>query len=159
MKLTKDQCDTVKDGGPQLDGCVSAKVKCGDTIIGNTRGGVNRYGTHFYEHNKCTPATTDHDGGDERVYELDLPEPQTRALVYLDKPCGNLDLAAVLDDTDACPTGDGDYLRCEEELKSGREHVDLFNNNPAKWFLIVEGQKDAEGSFALTIQCEKWGSK
>jgi hypothetical protein len=158
--LTASQCDDMQDGGPLMGDseCLSGTITCGDVIIGNTRGGVKRYDTKFYEHSFCTPGTTQHDGGDERVYLLELTEPQVRAIVYLDTPCANLDLAAVKYNSDYCPSDSSNIPQCEMYPKSGttREKVDLYNNNPTKWYIIVEGQGNEEGSFALTVQCEKW---
>jgi hypothetical protein len=156
--LSPDQCGTLNEGGGLQDDCVTAEVHCGETIIGHTRGGTNRFNTRFYEANFCTPATTQHDGGDERVYILDLPDPQTRALVYLDTPCANLDLAALKYSGDTCPSNSSNLPQCEMFPKDGkkREKLDLYNNDPTRWWIVVEGQGEEEGAFALTVQCIKW---
>lgn len=156
--ITAGQCSQLTDGGAVNGDCVTAEVSCGETIIGHTRGGIQRFDTRFYEAMFCTPATTNHDGGDERVYVLELPEPRTRALVYLDTPCADLDLGAVLYNSDYCPSKSSTINRCEMTRKPGtkREMVDLWNDVPSKWYLIVEGVGDEEGAFALTVQCEKW---
>ncbi len=158
--LTGSQCGAMSDGGPVGgDGCVTAELHCNETIVGNTNGGVAKFDTRFYEQFFCTPATTNHDGFDERVYRLKL-EPDTRALVYLDTPCADLDLAAVKFSGDECPTGSSMVNQCEELIQSGtkREKVDLWNQGDSQWYVIVEGKDDEEGSFALTVQCEhlKW---
>lgn len=158
--LTGSQCSSMSDGGPMGgDGCVTADIHCGEVVYGNTRGGVDQYDTRFYEQFFCTPATTDHDGGDERVYRLQL-EPDTRALVYLDTPCADLDLAAVKYSSDSCPSKSSVINQCEEQIQSStkREKVDLWNQGASTWYIIVEGKDDEEGSFGLTVQCEhlKW---
>ena len=121
---------------------------------------MKRFSTRFYEKNFCTPATTQHDGGDERVYRFATTENWTRAIVYLDTPCGNLDLGAVKHEGGECPTLDTMINRCEMNVLPGsrREKVDLFNDDPSTWYLIVEGQGDEEGAFSLTVQCEQWKS-
>jgi hypothetical protein len=157
--ITSAQCSTLTDGGDVRDGqCVTDTIECGQTIIGHTRGGVRRFDTGFYESAFCTPATTNHDGGDERVYKLDLPNPQMRAIATLDTPCGNLDLAAVKYSGDVCPSASSNIGQCEMYPKAGtkREVVDMFNNHPTTWWLIVEGQDDSEGAFSLTVQCLNW---
>jgi len=149
----------MQDGGPLADAeCLTAEIHCGETIIGHSRGGVKRYNTRFYEANFCTPGTTQHDGGDERVYLLRLTEPQTRAIVYLDSPCGNLDLAALKSNSEQCPSAGANLSQCEMNIKPGtqREKVDLWNNDPTNWWLVVEGQGNEEGAFSLTVQCEPW---
>ena len=159
--ITQAQCSTISDGGP-LEGsneCLTAKIACGETVIGHTRGGVNLYNTKFYEQKFCTPATTQHDGGDERVYLLELPEPNTRAIVYLDTPCADLDLAAMqYASGNHCPSNSSNVPRCEMTRKEGtaREKVDLFNDSPSQWWIVVEGVGDEEGAFSLTVQCEEW---
>ena len=157
--ITSGQCNDMTDGGELADqDCVTGEIHCGETIIGHTRGGVNRYNTRFYESNFCTPATTRHDGGDERVYLLDLQEEQTRAIVYLDTPCANLDLAALKSNGTQCPSPSTSLSQCEMWPQSGtkREKVDLWNNHASQWWLVVEGQGEEEGAFALTVQCLKW---
>ncbi len=156
--LTAAQCQDMTDGGPVREDGVTAELHCGETVLGHTRGGIQRYGTRFYESQFCTPATTQHDGGDERLYILDLPDPQTRAIVYLDTPCANLDLAAIKYSGDIPPSTGSNSPQCEMFPKDGtkREKVDLYNNDPTRWWIVVEGQGDDEGAFALSVQCVKW---
>ncbi len=157
--ISYDQCDDMADGGGLIDDeCVTAEIGCGEVLVGHTRGGIHKFDTKFYERNFCTPATTQHDGGDERVYLLTLPDDRTRAIVYLDTPCGNLDLAAIKYDSEYCPSDSSNIPQCEMWPKNGttREKVDLYNDHPAKWWIVVEGQGNEEGAFGLTVQCEKW---
>jgi hypothetical protein len=143
-----------------MNECLTAEIKCGDTVVGHTRGGISRFDSEFYAKNFCTPATTEHTSGDERVYLLRLPEEPTRALVYLDTPCANLDIAAFSTSGggETCPDASTAISRCEMNVRPGhtREQVDLFAKNTMEWWIVVEGQKDEEGAFALTVQCEKW---
>lgn len=158
--LLEAQCSDLQDGGEvQGPGCLTSKITCGEVVIGHTRGGTDRYDTRFYEQNRCTPATTDHDGGDERAYLLEMPPGERRALVWLDTPCADLDLAAVLlpMDQEACPEGDAQVPRCEMRRRKGteREHLELVtqSKSPSRWLLLVEGVDDHEGAFSLTVQC------
>ena len=161
--ITDADCQSMTDGGALAAGsdCITAEIHCGDTIKGHTRGGVEKFDSKFYESAFCTPATTSHKTGDERVYLLDLKDPQMRAIVYLDTPCANLDLAAMKYNGATCPSSASDVLQCEMNVQDGtkREKVDLFNNDPTKWWIVVEGRDDEEGAFALTVQCEKWGTQ
>ena len=62
--------------------------------MGHTIGGVQRFDSRFYEKQFCTPRITNHDGGNERVYTLEMPEGDWTAYVTLDSPCADLDVAA-----------------------------------------------------------------
>lgn len=155
--ISAANCSDLADGGPVAGpGCITATVSCGDTVAGHTRGGTNTFDTRFYEAKYCTPATTNHDSGDERVYALTMPAGDHRALVYLDSPCADLDLAAVrVSGFDTCPTIASDVPQCEMWPKPStqREKVELVSQGPSTWLLVVEGKGDAEGAFGLTVRC------
>ncbi|HHO52467.1 MAG TPA: hypothetical protein ENK18_16755 [Deltaproteobacteria bacterium] len=151
------QCDDLDDGGP-VNGpsCITDRISCGDTIIGHTKGGVQLYDTRFWEKKFCWPATVQHDGGDERVYRLDMPRGEWRAFVWLDTPCADLDMMAIKFNDDRCPTIDHSLPRCEAMLKKGarnRERIELVHQGEATWYIVVEGRDDEEGAFALHVQC------
>src|SRR5688500_15272763 len=57
--VTSANCDDLADGGPvNGPGCITGEIKCGDTIVGHTLGGVERFDSKFYEKKFCTPRTT-----------------------------------------------------------------------------------------------------
>jgi hypothetical protein len=153
--VTSGNCEDVSDGGPvDGPGCVTATLQCGDTVIGHTVGGVRRFDSRFYEKKHCTPATTNHDGGEERVYRLEMPEGEWRAFVWMDTPCANLDLFALRWNGEDCPTVDHNVNACEYgQLLNGSERVELVHQGEATWFLVVEGRGEEEGPFALHVQC------
>lgn len=154
--VTSSQCEELEDGGPvNGPGCVTSRISCGETIVGHTGGGVRRFDTKFYEKKFCWPATEDHDGGEERVYRLDMPDGEWHAFVWLDTPCADLDLFALKWNGDDCPTMGHNVAQCEANLKAGarQERVDLVHQGQATWFLVVEGKRDEEGPFALHVQC------
>ena len=94
--ITSANCGDLEDGGaPAGPDCISGTLSCGDTVAGHTRGGSHAFDTRFYESKYCTPATTRHDTGGERVYALTMPEGDHRARIFLDSPCADLDLAAI----------------------------------------------------------------
>ena len=92
--LSRSQCNELQSGGP-TEGCITGEIHCGETVVGHTRGGVKVFDTAFYEAKFCTPATTEHAGGDERVYRFKMPEGKYTAVATLDTPCADLDLAAI----------------------------------------------------------------
>lgn len=157
--MTAENCQDLQHGGPVAGPeCVTQKVKCGDVIYGHTLGGTQVFDTKFYEHHQCTPATTDHDGGDERIYLFEFPEGDNSAWVWLDTPCADLDLAAIRlpEGTEGCPGMDRYIRQCEMWPKPGtrREKVLMVSQGPSKWMIAVEGKGNEEGAFALTIQCK-----
>lgn len=152
-----DQCDDIDHGG-KLKGpdCITDTIQCGQTIVGHTAGGVNRYNTRFYEKNFCTPALTNHDGGDERVYKLHMPAGDRVALVTLDSPCADVDMAALKwNDSGKCPSGDSMIHQCEmwPQPKGAREQVKLVSQKETTWLVVVEGKDEHEGAFSISVQC------
>jgi len=156
--VTSGQCDELSDGGPVAGpGCITSTIQCGDTIIGHTAGGVDRFDTRFYEKKFCWPGTVQHDGGGERVYKLEMPSGEWRAFVWMDSPCADLDLFALKWDGDDCPTEASMVRQCEAVLKAGKkqELVELVHQGEATWYVVVEGRGAEEGAFALHIACRE----
>lgn len=159
--VTKDMCDDQPDGGPVPGpGCITADIECGQTVIGHTKGGVERFDTRFYESHFCWPATENHEGGDERVYRLTVPPGEWRTFVWMDSPCADLDLFAMKWDGDDCPSPSANFNICEAALVNGvgDERIELVSQRrdlPTTWFVVVEGKRDAEGMFAIHTQCRE----
>lgn len=156
--VTSAQCDQLADGGPVTGpDCLSGILTCDQAMIGHTKGGVARYDSRFYEKSFCTPFTTDHDGGEERVYRLDVPEGEWHYEVWMDSPCADLSLFAIKGgDAETCPQPGSLIRGCEASVSRGtsREHVDIINQGgEATWFVVVEGRDDEEGAFALHVAC------
>ena len=156
--IQKEMCDDLDRGGKvEGPGCITADIKCGDSIVGHTKGGTKNFDTKFYEKKFCTPATTDHDSGDERVYRLQMPDGEWTANVYLETPCADLDLAAmVFDGAEDCPTIKDSVPRCEmwPQKRGKPEKVRLVSQRKTTWLVVVEGKAMDEGAFALHVECE-----
>jgi hypothetical protein len=155
--MERSECNAMTDGGPLTAGCITKEIKCGEILKGHTLGGVKNFDTKFYERGTCTPGLTNHDGGDERVYILNMPDGDHKAIVTLDTPCADLDLAAFKYKGDDCPDPSTTVSRCEMWPKDGnqRERVELVTQHPSTWFIIVEGKDEEEGAFALTVECRE----
>lgn len=153
--IVGSQCDDITDGGPLSGpGCATSELKCNETIIGHTVGGNKNFDTTFYEKKFCTPATTNHDGGQERVYRLELPEGDWSAAITLDTPCANLDLFAIRWDDAECPNPDHLVPNCEATVGDWkRKSVRVASNHKSTWWVVVEGVGNEEGAFSLTTQC------
>ncbi len=154
--VTSDDCGTITEGGPVTSDCVTAEVQCGETIVGHTIGGVRRYDSDFYQENFCTPALTNHDGGEERIYRLHVPDGDWTAFVTLDTPCADLDMGAMKWQSDeTCPPSNAVITHCDMWPAKGteRERVTLSTQHETNWFIVVEGKNDEEGAFSLSVQC------
>jgi len=155
--VQEEQCDDLDHGGPNNGpDCITDTISCGDTLIGHTRGGVTRFDSKFYEKHFCTPYTTNHDSGEERVYQLEMPEGDWKAFVYLDTPCADLDMAGIRWSGDTCPTVRHTPTQCEmypDAYGGGREYMELVSQGNSTWLIVVEGKNDDEGAFALHVQC------
>jgi hypothetical protein len=154
--LDKSQCNDLSDGGPLLvDDCVTNMLKCNETIIGHTIGGVQRYDTKFYEKHFCTPGYYDYNGGDERIYRLDVPDHDHIAVVTMDSPCADLDLAGFKWKDKTCPQTNHLFDYCEMWPKDGnkREQIRLVSQSATSFYVVVEGKGGEEGPFSLTVQC------
>jgi hypothetical protein len=158
--ISRKQCGDLTDGGAAAGpGCATAEIECGQTIIGHTKGGGKMFNTRFYEKHFCTPATTNHNGGDERVYYARAPEGRKRLWFTLDSPCADLDLAVIkYEGGGECPSIDSNIQDCEMWPKDGRkrEIVDVTSTGASDWLAVIEGKDDFEGAFALTLQCVDW---
>lgn len=151
-----EHCALLDHGGPVAGpDCVTATISCGDTIVGHTAGGVDRYDTAMWEQAFCWPATVPHDSGGERVYRLDMPAGEWRAFVWLDSPCADLDLMAMQHQGETCPGTGHRVSRCEAALRQGRgrEQIELVSQGETTWYVVVEGRGEADGAFALQVEC------
>ena len=152
--ITAAQCNDMTDGGPlNVDDCITDEIECGETVVGHTIGGINRFDTRFYEKNFCTPATTNHDSGDERVYRLRVPEGDHTqwSLSTLHVPIWTW-LSAK---GDTCPSNATIIHHCDmwPTDGTGRERVQLASQHATNWYIVVEGKNDYEGPFSITVQC------
>lgn len=158
--MDAQNCGDLLDGGPVAGpDCVTQVVQCNQVVYGHTLGGTDRFDSRFYEIHMCTPRTTDHDSGDERVYLLEMPEGDHRVKAWLDTPCADLDLTVMtVPDSTTCPTKDQGLLKiCDMWPKPGkqREHVEISTQGKTHVMFVVEGKNKDEGAFALTIQCNE----
>lgn len=159
--LTEDQCGDITEGGP-VNGpdCVTAKIKCGETIIGHTKGGVNRFNTDFYVNSRCWPGTRNKNGGDERVYQWVFDDDEmmkgidrTYIIASIDTPCADLDITGIRStDAKKCPTSDRICDMPNPKYGARREYKWLADRGEVYYF-IIEGPDDEEGPFAISLEC------
>ncbi|MFT7521550.1 MAG: hypothetical protein ACI9MC_003701 [Kiritimatiellia bacterium] len=157
-------CDKVPEGQP-LAGpdCATAEITCGQTIVGHTKGGVNRYDTRFYERNFCWPGTRNHSGGDERVYMFDANksprfragDKRQRVSVTFNSPCADLSFTHMLGQINVCPTDSSRICDTANPFtrKNDRSHTNITVDANEVYYFLVEGADDAEGAFSITLEC------
>lgn len=165
--LSATQCGDLSDGGPvKGPNCITGEIKCGETILGHTRGGSNNFKTEWYDNYFCWPETRNHDGGDERIYRFD---PKANGItkkfwvnLWFDTPCEqHLDVTMFMSpDEDVCPASTVQNCEMQNPFKKGnkvrRHHRTLINayEGPEVWYILIEGADEAEGAFSLTLNCE-----
>lgn len=154
----------VEDGGPVAGpDCVTAEIQCGETVVGHTKGGVNRYDTKFYERNTCWPGTRNHNGGDERVY-LFLPdksprfqagETRQRVTVTFDSPCADLTFTKMVGVLGSCPTDTAKLCDSANPFtrKGGKSQTNITVDAGEVYYFLVEGADEAEGAFSIHVEC------
>lgn len=154
VAIRADECEAVTSPPPTND-CITGEIRCDEVVRGHTNGGVRRFDTEFYRRQFCTPDTTDHNGGEERIYRLVMPKGEWHAEVWLDTPCADLDLAAMRWQGSTCPAPGASLAQCDMWPRNGteREHVQLVSQTESEWLLVVEGKGKEEGAFALHVQC------
>jgi hypothetical protein len=163
--ITAGQCADLTDGGPvKGPDCVTQEIKCGDTIVGHTRGGTNLYNTKFYERNTCWPGTRNHNGGDERVYlfvpdkspRFQAGEDRQRVSVYFDSPCADLTFTKMVGDSATkCPRESAKLCDSANPFtrKMDRSQTNITVDRGEVYFFLVEGADDEEGAFSITLEC------
>jgi hypothetical protein len=162
--LTSEQCKDITSGGPvHGPGCVSSDIKCGQTIVGHTRGGSKNFDTKWYDDHYCWPETRNHNGGDERLYRFDpnangIPA-RFWATVWFDTPCEqDIDVTVFMSrDGNVCPAQS--IKNCEmpnpftPQNRTRRSERVLIDPGEI-WYVLVEGADDKEGAFSVTFDCE-----
>lgn len=162
--ITSAQCNDLTDGGP-VNGpdCVTAEIKCGETVVGHTRGGVNLYNTRFYERNTCWPGTRNHNAGDERVYmfvadrspRFMAGEDRQRVSVYFDSPCADLTFTKMVGQLNKCPRETAKLCDSANPFtrKMNRNTMHITVDRGEVYYFLVEGADDENGAFAITLEC------
>lgn len=163
--ITSAQCGDITDGGP-VPGpdCITAEIKCGETVVGHTRGGVNLYNTRFYERNTCWPGTRNHNAGDERVYlfvadkspRFMAGEDRQRVSVFFDSPCADLTFTKMVgSSTNKCPRDSAKLCDSANPFtrKMNRNTMHITVDRGEIYYFLVEGADDENGAFSITLEC------
>jgi len=162
--ITSSQCTEITEGGPvNGPGCITSEIRCGETIVGHTRGGVNKFNSEWYDESTCWPNTRNHNGGDERLYRFDpdangIPA-RFWANFWFDTPCDKDVDFTVFRTTDRsnCPTEftpNCDTSNPNTKANRTRRHQRVMVDPGEVWYVLIEGANETEGPFAVTLTCE-----
>jgi hypothetical protein len=145
-------CDDAALPHPAVEGCLSGRIHCGDTLTGTTTGGDSVLDDPMYASAFCYPAG-DHHRGPERVYLLEAPA-NTDIEIAFESPCVDLDLAAIAWNYDGrCPTENHRIPECEGAAAPGGGTVRLNTFHARDYLLSVDGKEGVTGAFRLTVRC------
>lgn len=134
--------------------CVTSTLSCGESLIDNTEGGGSEWNGDAYQGWYCLIATGSDYNGPERVYAFDHPG-TGNATVSLSSPCADLDLVAVRwADEASCPLAEYSVLECEGDDGGGTNSFTIWNNEPARYLVVVDGDNSAGAPFQLSVSCE-----
>ncbi|RME28717.1 MAG: hypothetical protein D6798_01755, partial [Deltaproteobacteria bacterium] len=135
--------------------CLTDTISCNQTIVATTEGGSDAidgagYGSWF-----CSPVDSGVYQGAERVYAWEHPG-NGNATVSLYTPCDDLDLFAIYwEDETSCPSAEYSIGECEGETGSDSHHeFVIWNNEPRRYLIVVEGPDGEQAPFRLTVTCK-----
>ena len=158
-----DAIDCEKDLSPPagIDECVDAVLRCGDSVLGTTRGAANRFEEDAYVSWYCFPLPDGEYAGGEVVYTFQHPGDQD-VTITLETPCAELDLAALRwafwDSDGDCPSADSTLATdCEADDSRGDGVIELPeipDGTPYQYLVAVEGPEPVDAVYRLTVTCE-----
>jgi hypothetical protein len=74
--------------------------------------------------------------------------------ITLDSPCDELDLfAAYWTFDDSCLRSGVSLFECEGDIDSGGGSFTIWNNEPSRYVVVVEGPEGQEAPFSLSATC------
>ncbi len=137
------------------DNCITQSISCGETLVDTIEGGENMVsGADYASSWACAVVGSSNYDGPERMYEFEHPG-TGNATIKLVSPCTELDLfAAYWADSNACLRSGVSILECEGDIGTGDGEITIWNNEPRRYVIVVEGPEGQEGNFGLGVVCE-----
>ena len=154
-------CDASVSPPTGIDSCVDATLRCGDSIIGTTRGASSRWESDAYVSWYCFPLPDGDYAGGEVVYDFQHPGDRD-VTITLEAPCEELDIAALRwafwDEDGECPAAES-TLATDCEADDGRgdgvvELPEIPDGTPYHYLVMVEGPQPVDSLYRLTVTCE-----
>ena len=143
-----EECDeSILPGDIVGPDCLSGALACGQSLAATTEGGESSLHGGDYQSWYCMTALDSEWTGNERMYEFDHPGTGTVRFA-LSSPCGDLSLVVLAwSDRESCPYPGVSVAECE----SDDGVVEIWNNSPTRYVVIVDGLEDQ--SFSLSASC------
>lgn len=126
-------------------------LTCGGTVQSNTLGGPSELDGGDYQSFYCAQTGSSGYQGSEQHIAFRHPGTGTVELA-LDSPCEDLDLFVMRWDDDSCVRSGLSIVECEGGIGLSNV-VELWNNEPATYVLVVESESGEPAPFAVSARC------
>lgn len=132
--------------------CPAGELVCGGERYGNNAGAdITLDGRHYASAWACAVVGAESYRGPEQVFSFTHPGTGD-VVVQLDSPCVDLDLFVARWDSGCLAPGNA-VVECEGVVASGGGRVTIWNNEPARYVVIVDGPAEQVGNFGLSLRC------
>ena len=147
---TTVDCDAAVE--PPTGTCPSTTLACGDSLVSsNADAETTLDGRHYSSAWACAVVGDQSYRGPEQVIEFTHPGTGD-VTVRLDSPCADLDLFVARWE-DGCLSPGNAVVECEGVVQRGGGSVTIWNNERARYLIIVDGPADQQANFGLSLQC------
>jgi hypothetical protein len=155
------ECDTMYPSRKPKR-CITATLKCGDTIRGNNKMGRSNWDDTFYRRATCFAISKPGGhSGPEMVYKIKVP-PHTNAIASLKSDCVDLDVFTLRwNDKDlVCPkeahAARVGECQADQSPRGGSRATMSATQREETYLIAVDGKGAAVGNFELTIECRNF---
>jgi hypothetical protein len=135
--------------------CITDTLSCGGALTAVTTGGTsNLDGRDYSSVWGCEVVGTESYQGPERMFEF-LHPGTGFVTISLESPCEDLDLFAMYwSFADSCVRSGVSIIECEGDISTGGGAVSIWNNEPARYVVVVEGEFGEDAPFTLRADCD-----
>lgn len=149
-------CDDPPSPTPYDGACITASLGCEESLVSTTEGGSQLLsGADYASFWACEVVGTSDYVGPERMFEIDHPG-DGWIQIDLSTPCNDLDIFAMRWESASCVQSGLSILECEGGIRNDNS-VRIWNNEPARYVVVVEGPGGQEEPFGLSMTCEHGG--
>ena len=123
-------------------------------------GGTSHFDQSIYSQSAwyCSPLYQGDYSSPERVFSFTHPGGFHTCDVELDSRCEDLTLVVIRwdVDVDGCPGYGNTPHTCDwsDEAIGDTEHIQIFDNNPTKYLIIVDAAQSVDANFKISVSCD-----